>query len=215
VLSNGLIMNRFKLVISIVVLVIIASCKKPEPDKHSNLPDGATPYTEADIQFVPYQSGNRIFKKMPLLDSTLVLQFIQRKRTEEYFAWDQTYFSFSNDTELEIEFRLRYLQTDKSQKTLAMYLPYRDAGGTYRHNIFEIPISPINIESGFFQNLVEYHDTIEINSIEWYKVYEVTPLISTDAAKDGPLNYNRIFYNSTYGLIQMNQKNGTVWVLQQ
>jgi len=215
-----LIRNRdgMKLVYSILFLGIVvaaSSCNKEEPDDTSNLPDGATPYTETDIQFVPYTSGDRVFKKMPLLDSTLVLQFKERLRTEEYFAWDQTYFTYSTDTELEAEFRLRYLQTENSQKTLAIYLPYRDATNTARTNIFEMPISPTNIETGFFQNLIEYHDTITLNAIDWYKVYEVTPLISTDAAKDGPQNYNKVYYNSVYGLIQMTQKNGTTWILQQ
>ena len=191
------------------------SCDKEEPDDTTNLPDGATPYTETDIQFVPYSSSSLVFKKLPLLDSTLVLNFVERKRTEEYFAWDQTFFTYSTDAELTAEFRLRYLQTDNSQKTLAMYLPYRDASNQVQSNIFEIPISPIGIENGFFQNLVEYHDTILLNAIEWYNVYEVTPLISTDADEDGPENYNKVYYNSTYGLIQMNQKNGTEWILQQ
>lgn len=202
-------------IVFIGIAASLVACNKDEPDDTSNLPEGATPYTEADIQFVPYQSGNRIFKKLPLLDSTLEFQFKERLRTEEYFAWDQTFFTYSTDTELEAEFRLRYLQTDNSQKTLAMYLPYRDANNVARTNIFELPISHAGIENGFFQNLIDFHDTLVLNSIEWYNVYEVTPLISTDAAKDGPENYNRIYYNTVYGLIKMNQKNGTEWMLQQ
>lgn len=197
------------------MVVAVSSCKKEDPDDTSNLPDGATPYTETDIQFVPYQSGDRVFKKMPLLDSTLVLTFKERLRTEEYFAWDQTYFTYSTDAELEAEFRLRYLQTDNSQKTLAIYLPYRDATNTARTRIFEMPITPTNIESGFFKDLIDYHDTITLNAIDWYKVYEISPLISTDADKDGPQNYDKVYYNSVYGLIQMHQKNGTTWILQQ
>lgn len=204
-----------RLISFLLVVATASACVKDEPDDTSNLPEGATPYTETDIQFVPYQSGDRVFKTLPALDSTLVFQFDERLRTEEYFAWDQTFFTYSTDAALQIEFRLRYLQSDNSRKTLAMYLPYRDATNTPRTNIFEIPISPIGIESGFFQNLVEYHDTITLNSIDWYNVYEVTPLISTDPEKDGPQNYNRAYYNSVYGLIGMNQDNGTQWILQQ
>ena len=208
-----------KLIYPVIFIGLAAaalSCDKEEPDDSSNLPDGATPYTESDIQFVPYQSGDRVFKKMPLLDSTLTLQFKERLRTEEYFAWDQTFFTLGSDPELEMEFRLRYLQgAEESQKTLAMYWPYKDNGGTARTNVFEIPISPNNIESGFFQNLVEYHDTITLNSIDWYKVYEVTPLVNTDPEKDSPQNCERLYYNDFYGLIQMNQKNGITWILQQ
>lgn len=197
-----------------IALSLIA-CNKEEPDDTTNLPEGATPYTEADIQFVPYQSGNRVFKKLPLLDSTLELQFVERSRTEEYFAWDQTFFKFSNDTELEAEFRLRYLQSDNSQKTLAIYMPYRDLNNISRTNLFELPISHVGIETGLFQNLIDFHDTLVLNSIMWYDVYEVKPLLTTDSIKDGLQNYNRIYYNSVYGLIKMNQKNGTEWMLQQ
>lgn len=208
-------MKLLRLFSFLLVAAAATACVKDEPDDTSNLPEGATPYTETDIQFVPYQSGDRVFKTLPALDSTLVFQFDERRRTEEYFAWDQTFFTYSTDAALQIEFRLRYLQSDVSRKTLAMYLPYRDATNTPRTNIFEIPISPIGIESGFFQNLVEYHDTITLNSIDWYNVYEVTPLISTDPEKNGPENYDRAYYNSVYGLIGMNQLNGTQWILQQ
>ena len=196
-------------------VMLLSSCTKDEPDNPNNLPEGATPYTETDIQFVPYQSGDRVFKRMPFLDSTLTFNFKQRLRTEEYFAWDQTFFTYSTDAELEAEFRLRYLQTDKSQKTLAIYLPYKDATGVNRKNLFEIPISPTNVESGSLQEKVDFHPSITINSIVWTNVFEVTPLISTDAAKDGPQNYTHAYYNSIYGLIQFTQKNGTVWMLQQ
>jgi hypothetical protein len=202
-------------VVFIGIALSLVACNKEEPDDTTNLPEGATPYTEADIQFVPYQSGNRVFKKLPLLDSTLELQFVERSRTEEYFAWDQTFFKFSNDTELEAEFRLRYLQSDNSQKTLALYMPYRDLNNISRTNLFELPISNVGIETGLFQNLIDFHDTLVLNSIMWYNVYEVKPLLTTDSIKDGLENYNRIYYNSVYGLIKMNQKNGTEWMLQQ
>lgn len=197
------------------ITLLLMSCKKTENPNEPNLPAGATPYTENDIQFVPYTSGNRVFKKMPLLDSTLVFTFKERIRTEEYFAWDQTFFTYDTDSELEVEFRLRYLQADNSQKTLAMYMPYRDATGAVKRNLFEIPITPTNIETGFFELLVDFHDTLTINSIDWYNVYEVSELVNTNAGDDGPENYTKIFYNKTYGVIEMDQKNGTVWVLQQ
>lgn len=206
-------------IVSIIILsgflFGVLSCKKQEDTNSSTLPEGATAYTETDIQFVPYVSGNKVFKKMPLLDSSLVFVFKERIRTEEYFAWDQTYFTYDTDPDLELEFRLRYLQTDNSQKTLAMYMPYRDANNIARTNIFEIPLDNSEIETGFFQNLVNFYDTLVINSIEWYDVYEVTELVGTNPDNDGMENYSKIYYNSTYGIIEMDQKNGTVWVLQQ
>lgn len=191
------------------------SCNKVEPDNSNNLPDGATPFTEADLQFVPYSANSLVFKKVPGLDSTLTLNFVERKREEEFFAFDQTFFNYSTDAALQAEFRLRYLYADNTQKTLAMYLPYRDAANNPQTNLFEIPISTYGLESGFFKNLVDYHDTLILNSIMWFNVYEVTPLVSTDTEKDGPENYNRVYYNKTYGLIKMIQKNGTEWLLQQ
>jgi hypothetical protein len=207
---------KFKTVIfSIACAVVLFSCKKADPPAQNNLPEGATAYTEADIQFVPYTSASPVFKRMPLLDSTLVLQFKERLRTEEYFAWDQTFFTFSSDPQLELELRLRYLQTDNSQKTLAIYMPFRDAQGVYRTNLFEMPIDPSTIATGFFQNHITYYDTVTYNSVEWYDVYEVKELISTDPTEDGPENFQRIYYNTTYGIIKMDQNNGAVWVLQQ
>lgn len=199
----------------ILFLVVLHSCNKPEQPTNNNLPEGATPYTENDIQFVPYTSQNKVFKKMPALDSTWTLTFKERIRTEEYFAWDQTYFTFNHDPSLELELRLRYLQTDNSQKTLAVYMPYADAAGTYRTNLFEMPITSNNLENGFFKDLIEHHDTLVLNSIEWYDVFEVNELLSTDSDKDGPENFSKIYYNTVYGIIYMIQNNGTNWVLQQ
>lgn len=204
-----------KYLLLFLVGVAFVACKKVDPPPTNNLPEGATPYTETDIQFVPYTSANLVFKRMPLLDSTITLNFKERLRTEEYFAWDQTYFTFSNNPELELELRLRYLQTENSQKTLAIYMPYRDATGTNRTNIFEMPINPNTIGTGFFQNHIVYHDTITFSSVDWYNVYEVNELLSTDPDKDGPENYDKIYYNKIYGIIRMNQNNGTDWLLQQ
>ena len=205
-----------RLIISaLAISLFILSCNKEENNPTQQLPDGATPYTEMDIQFVPYTTGDKVFKRMPLLDSTLVLQFVERKRTEEYYAWDQTWFTFSSDPDLELELRLRYLQTDNSQKTLAIYMPYKDAGGTSRTNIFEMPIDTVGMSSGFFQNHITFHDTVVYNNVEWYNVYEVSELISTDSDKDGPENFDKICYNRIYGIIKMDQTNGNVWVLQQ
>lgn len=209
-------MEKFKYILGIIVLLGLAGCVKEDPTTPtSNLPSGATPYTEADIQFVPYTSTNKVFKKLPALDSTWVLNFKERLRTEEYFAWDQTFMAFDFDPSYEVELRLRYLQTDVSQKTLAVYMPYKDNSGTPRTTLFEMPLSPTTIETSFFENIIDYHDTIVFNSISWYKVYEVNQLISTDPAKDGPQNFKKIYYNKVYGIIKMDQNNGDSWLLQQ
>lgn len=203
------------LILAACLIFLLAACKKEVPPT-SNLPDGAVPYTEQDVQFVPYTSANLEFKRLPLLDSTLSLTFVKRERTEEYFAWDQTYFTFNADPELELELRLRYLQTEsESQKTLALYMPYRDATAydSIRHNVFEMPIDPVNIQTTWFENHIVFHDTIIFNSAEWYDVYEVNELVSTDPGKDGPKNFDKIYYNTFHGIIKMDQKNGNNWVL--
>ncbi|MCH2235129.1 MAG: hypothetical protein MK078_12825 [Crocinitomicaceae bacterium] len=196
--------------------LLVISCNKEEPSSGSasTLPDGAEPYTEEDIQFVPYNSGNRNFATLPDLDSSLTLVFKERLRSEDYFAWDQTFFQYGDDPTLELELRLRYLQSDVSQKTLAMYFPYYDNGGILRQNLFEVPVSSEGIETSFFQDIVTFHDTIVLNAIEFYDVFEIQELVGTDADKDSPINNALVFYNKTYGLIQMKQRDGTRWMLQ-
>lgn len=204
---------KFTLPVLILIVSIFVSCnKEQEPTPVSNIPVGATAFTDSDIEFIPYSSENVIFKNQ--LDSVLTLNFVERKRTEEYFAWDQTFFNFSTDTDLKLEMRLRYLQSDVSKKTLAIYMPYYDNGGVLRNNLFEMPIDYTGIELGFFKNIVEIHDTLMINSVERYNVFEVTELVSTDASEDGPENFNRIFYNRTEGILQINVNSGVIWTLQ-
>ena len=82
-------------------------------------------------------------------------------------------------------------------------------------NVFEIPISNVDLETGFFQNLVAFHDTLTFAFTEWYNVYEVSELVGTNLSEDGLENYSKVFYNSVYGLIAMQQKNMTFWELQQ
>ena len=115
---------------------------------------------------------------------------------------------------MKIELRLRYLQADVSKKTLAIYMPYYDVNEILRSNLFEMPINYSDIENGFFKNIVEFHDTLIINSVERYKVFEVTELVSTDNDKEGPGNCNRIFYNREKWMLQFNQNDGVSWTLQ-
>ena len=212
-------MKRFLIAtVLIVTTVLMSACKKEEPSDGPAIPEGSEPYTEADIQFVPYTSGDRLFNRIsPDEDSSFTLVFKERLRTEAYYAWDQTYFTYSNDATKEVELRLRYLQTEeKSQKTLAIYLPYHDAVGTLQQRLFEVPIgNPDSLEDGYFKDLVDFHDTLVVNSIEWYDVYEIEPLTPVDPTKDGPENYVRILYNKIYGIIEMDQNNGSKWVLEQ
>jgi len=204
---------KFTLPVLIVVLSICFSCEKTEEIKPvSNVPSGAVAFNDNDIQFVPYTTESPVFKDQ--LDNVLTLEFIERKRSEESFAWDQTFFNFSTNTDLKIEMRLRYLQSDVSKKTLAIYMPYFDNSGSLRTNLFEIPIDYTDIELGFFKNLIEFHDTLLINAVEYYNVFEVTELVSTDSNKDGPENFNRLYYNRTKGILQMHVKDGVIWTLQ-
>ncbi|MBN4072606.1 hypothetical protein JYT74_01070 [Crocinitomix catalasitica] len=201
--------------IVVLVLTTVIGCKKDD-DNGSNLPEGAIPYSEADIQFVPYTSGDEKFDRIPLLDSSFTLVFKERLRTEAYYAWDQTFFTFSSDPEKELELRLRYLQTTVSQKTLAIYVPYRDLSGNLQTNLFEIPIEyPDSIEFGYFADLIDYYDTLVISSVEFYNVFEVSPLQLTPSSEDGPENYTRLYYNKVYGIIEMDQKDGSKWFLDQ
>jgi hypothetical protein len=204
---------KFTLPVLVLIVSIFSSCtKEQEPTPVSNIPAGATAFTDADIQFIPYSSEDVVFKDQA--DNILTLNFLERKRSEEYFAWDQTFFDFSTDADLNLEMRLRYLQSDVSKKTLAIYMPYYDNGGELRNNLFEMPIDFTGIELGFFKNIIDIHDTLVINLVERYNVFEVTELVSTDASKDGPENFNRIFYNRLDGILQINVNNGVIWTLQ-
>ncbi len=205
-------MSFSKFTLFLFLGIILFSCKKEEPDTIINIPPGATPYTDEDILFVPYTSQDLIFRDQN--DYTLTLQFVERKRTEEYFAWDQTFFRFSTATSLEVEFRLRYLQSDVSKKTLAIYMPYYDSSNNLRSNLFEIPIDTTGIEDGFFADIVTLHDTLVIGDNEFYNVFEFGELVKTDLSKDGPQNFTKLFYNRSYGILQMKQKNGKNWILQ-
>ncbi len=198
--------------ILITLFTALVACKKTtvEPPEN-NIPEGATPFTDSDILFVPYTSESPVF--ISQYNDTLRLNFVERKRTQEYYAWDQTYFTFSTDPNLELELRLRYLQSDVSKKTLAVYLPYVDNSGVNRTNLFEMPIDYVGVEESFFANAVDFYDTLAVNGVERYKVYEVTELVSTDEAKDGPKNFTKLLYNRADGIIQMTQKDGIVWTL--
>lgn len=203
-------------IVALILAVALCGCKKDDDDGENPLPDGAVPYTEANIQFVPYNSGDETFDRVPLLDSSFSLVLKERLRTEEYFAWDQTFFYHESDTNKVFELRLRYMQTDISQKTLAIYTPYEDANGELQQNLFEMPIeTPSLIDSGFFANIVDFYDTLTLNSVEFYDVYRVEPLQPTVSSKDGPENYNLLYYNQVYGIIQLEQKDGSKWFLDQ
>lgn len=200
------------LIIFLFLILSIVSCKKTTVDPpKNNIPEGATPFTDNDILFVPYTSESPVF--ISQYNDTLRLNFVERKRTQEYYAWDQTYFTFSTDPSLQLELRLRYLQSDVSKKTLAIYLPYYDNSNVLRNNLFEMPIDYSNVEQSFFANAVNFYDTLSVAGTERYNVYEVTELVSTDASKDGPNNFNKVMYNRTYGILQMYQKDGIVWSL--
>lgn len=204
---------KFKFSTILLLSVFIFACHKEEDNSQVNqIPPGSTPFSDDDILFVPYTSESPVFKDQN--GNTLTLNFKERKRTEEYYAWDQTYFTFSTDPTLELEMRLRYLQSDVSKKTLALYMPYYDASGVLQNNLFEMPIDPTGIEDGFFKNIIDFYDTLTIDGTERYDVFDVNELVSTDAAKDGPNNYSKIYYNRSYGILQIHQKDGVIWTLQ-
>jgi hypothetical protein len=201
-------------ILLLVSIVLIVSCNKESDPDEPILPVGAAAYTEVEVAFVPYVSDNQIFKKSPDFTEELILNFKERLATKEFFAWDQTFFTLSSDPYLDLELRLRYLKAENETfKTLAIYMPYRDELSYARTNVFELPIDDTGIATGFFSDLITYHPTISINGVEWTDVYEVNPLTSTDAELDSPTNFSKVFYNTTFGLIEIDQKNGDKWIL--
>jgi len=202
-------------VILVVFVLFVFACKKEAEPVGPSLPPGTSPYTEAEIDFVPYSAGQITFKKAPAFTETLTLEFVERLATEQVFAWNQTFFKWNTDAALQLEFRLRYLQAeDEAQKTLAIYLPYRDNSGIVRSSIFETPIVSTGLSDGFFADLVSYHTEIELHGTIWNNVFEINPLVTTEPGEDSPLNFSKVFYTKSNGIIVMIQKNGDEWVLQ-
>lgn len=194
--------------------LVCFSCNKDTEPEGPILPAGATAYSAEEVAFVPYNDGERVFKKSPDFTDELILTFKERLATEEVYAWNQTYFTLSSDPYLELELRLRYLQAEnQAEKTLAIYMPYRDENSFPRASIFEMPLDTAGIETGFFSEIITFHPSIEINGIAWDNVYEVSPLTSTDEEFDHPTNYSKVFYNTVFGIIELDQKNGDKWIL--
>ena len=78
---------KFTLHVLVLIISIFSSCtKEQEPTPISNIPAGATAFTDADIQFISYSLEDVVFKDQT--DNILTLNFLERKRSEEYFAWD-------------------------------------------------------------------------------------------------------------------------------
>lgn len=202
------------LIYIVCVALAIVSCNKDNEPDGPVLPFGATPYETAEVAFVPYNSGDRVFKKAPEFTTELILNFKERRATKEAFAWDQTFFTFTFDLSLELELRLRYLQAETEyHKSLAIYMPYRDEVAVVRTTIFETPIDETVLETSFFSDIVTFHDTIEINGMDWYDVFEISPLTSIDPLIVSETNFTKIYFNAIFGIIEMDQKNGDVWIL--
>jgi hypothetical protein len=196
------------------VLFAIISCNKETIPEGPILPTGATPYEAVEIAFVPNIASESVFEKAPDFTEKLILNFKERLLTEQVFAWDQTFLSFNIDPGLEVELRLRYLQTEEAyHKSLAIYMPFRDVFGRVQTTLFETPIDETVMETSFFTELVTYHDTLEINGADWFGVFEINPLTAVDPSLDDELNFSKVYYNATFGIIEMDQKNGDVWIL--
>lgn len=211
-------MKRNKQLFTLLILffiLVLEGCKKNDA-QDPTLPNGSTPYTAEQVNFVPYTSATSTltFKKAPDFTEELKLNFERRITLKQVFAWDQTFLSIAADTALKVELKLRYLQTaQESQKTLAVYMPYRDVTSAIQQTIFETPIVPTQIEDGFFENKVTFYDTLSLESSEWYAVFEIEPLTSTPESVDDPKNFSKIYYSKSFGIIAMNQKNGNRWML--
>lgn len=197
------------------IAIGIVSCNKDTEPDGPILPTGATPYEASEVTFVPYGtgSGEQVFKKAPDFTSELTLIFKERLATEEAFAWDQTFLTFNTDVGLETELRLRYLQAETEyHKSFAIYMPYRDEAAVVRTTVFETPIDETVLATSFFADLVTFHDTLAIYGVDRYDVFEINPLTSTEASIDSETNFTKIYFNTTFGILEMDQKNGDVWI---
>lgn len=207
-------MKGAKIILLLLFVLIVVACKKNTETGEPKLPEGASPYTASELSFVPYTSTNQQFKKGPDFTQTLTLEFKERVTPAVFYAWDQTYFTFSTDPGLEVELRLRYLQAEEeSLKTLAIYLPHRNASGTAYASIFEMPIETAEVETGFFSELVTFHSSIALFDTNWENVYEVRPINTVKPENDSPSRFETVYYSRESGILGMDQKNGDQWVL--
>lgn len=194
--------------------ISLLSCKKEPEATGPFLPEGVTPYTAEQVATVPYSTSDQLFKKAPGFTSELNLVFLERIATEQFYAWDQTYFQLGADPYLKVEARLRYLQTgNENYKTLVIYLPYWDDNGVIQSTLFEFPIDMIDFSNSFFQDLVIFHEELDLGPVTWTNVYEILPLTSTPASEESSENFERAYYSKEKGIIGFNQINGDQWVL--
>lgn len=195
------------------VFALLACNKEPEATG-PYLPDGVTAYTEEQVATVPYTGTDQVFKKAPDFSTEISFVFVERLATQEFYAWDQTYFQLGTDPYLKVEARLRYLQAgDENYKTLAIYMPYWDDADVIRFSIFEFPIELTGFSTTFFEDLVTLHSELELGPVTWTNVYEIKPLTTTPPSEESSENFERVFYTKENGIIGFTQKNGDQWVL--
>jgi len=204
---------RSQLLLGLVVFALMACNKEPEKTG-PYLPAGVTAYTAEQVATVPYTGTDQIFKKAPDFSTEISFIFLERLPTQEFYAWDQTYFQLGTDPYLKVEARLRYLQAaDENYKTLALYMPYWDDADVIRSSIFEFPIDIAAFSSTFFEHLVTLHSELDLGPLTWTNVYEIKPLTATPPSEESNENFERVFYTKEKGIIGFNQKNGDQWVL--
>ncbi len=206
--------QQFRFVFFVCGLVFFNACEKDDDKDDPFLPAGVTAFSDEQVALVPYSGIDQVFKKAPDFATELVLTFLERKATKEFVAWDQTFFQLGSDPYMNLEFRLRYLQTQNdTYKTLAIYMPYWDDNGVIQSTVFEFPIETTDFSGGFFAELGTFHATIDLAGSTWNNVYEIRPLTSTPDAEESPDNFNLIYYSTSVGLIGMKQRNGDEWFL--
>ena len=201
-------------IITLFLGIVVLSCNKEPEETGPYLPAGVTAYSDDQVATVPYNGGDQLFKKAPDFSTELLLTFIERQPTKQFYAWDQTYFQLGTDPYLNVEARLRYLQAgNENYKTLALYMPYWDDAGVIQSTIFEFPIELTSYTATFFEDLVIFHSELDLGPLTWTNVYEIAPLTSTPIGEESSEDFDRLFYTKEKGIIGFHQTNGDQWVL--
>ena len=206
-------MNKYLNLLFCCTLLFLG-CEE-EPVQSYGIPVGTTPFSPDEEAFLPYQSGNLIYRLAPDYLEEITFEFQEALVPKNAYAWKEVKYRYSTDYGFQVSFRLRYhLSEVAPEKTLAIYLPYLEENGEYGQVLFETPIDSSRIEEGFFKEKVIYHNEIELEGVIYNEVFEILPLTLDEGDINTNTYFNKVYYNRTLGLIQANQKNGNRWTIQ-
>jgi hypothetical protein len=198
------------------ILLFASACEEQNiAPNGKTFPADLVPFSPEELAFIPFDESNIKYERAPLYVDNFSMLFVERKSDSLVYAWDQTFFKWDTDFSLRAEFRFHYLETDNDGtfKSLAIYLPYRNAENKYSRAHFEIPIDTSLIADSYFNGLITYHPSHTFGDRTWENIFEITPFRHVEEVEEGPLGYERIFYSQSEGIVRYLLNNGRNWII--